>query len=160
MDESVEKLIEISETVYRSYAQKLLDRSLIDFNTGLPASVPSTIHSSMKSPPLTSATPQAIEEFSQRLVEELLETVVAPEPVANAASVEEEPTTRPVDSVAIIGGGVSGLYAAMMLAGNYGFKVDVIEASDRIGGRLYTHRFDNNATAPSGEWDYFVSLSY
>ncbi|EUC54418.1 flavin containing amine oxidase [Rhizoctonia solani AG-3 Rhs1AP] len=50
--------------------------------------------------------------------------------------------------VAVIGGGVSGLLIAMRL-GRF-CKVDVYEASDRLGGRLYTHKFPNG-----GQWDYF-----
>ncbi|KAF8597465.1 hypothetical protein BDV93DRAFT_406617, partial [Ceratobasidium sp. AG-I] len=32
---------------------------------------------------------------------------------------------------------------------------DIIEASDRIGGRLYTHTFNNSDGSPAGKWDYF-----
>jgi monoamine oxidase len=41
------------------------------------------------------------------------------------------------------------------------FKVDIYEASDRIGGRLYTRRLDGKSAigtpVPGGEYDYFVS---
>lgn len=66
---------------------------------------------------------------------------------------EDISDTCPVDKIAIVGAGVSGLYAAMMLGVNC--KVDVYEASDRIGGRLYTHQFEHG-----GKWDYFVSLVF
>ncbi|KAG8771087.1 hypothetical protein FRC12_003865 [Ceratobasidium sp. 428] len=66
----------------------------------------------------------------------------------------------PVKRVAIVGAGVAGLYAAMLLKGHdYEFPVDIYEASDRIGGRLYTHRFDRKSVigtpAPGKEYDYF-----
>ncbi|XP_072547892.1 L-amino-acid oxidase-like [Salminus brasiliensis] len=41
--------------------------------------------------------------------------------------------------VAIIGGGIAGLTAAKILE-DAGHKVTIIEASDRIGGRIQTHR--------------------
>ncbi|NLR91896.1 flavin monoamine oxidase family protein [Flammeovirga agarivorans] len=43
--------------------------------------------------------------------------------------------------VTIIGAGVAGLASAYELL-NLGHEVEVLEASDRIGGRIYTYRFD------------------
>jgi len=40
----------------------------------------------------------------------------------------------------IIGAGVAGLYTAMILK-ELGIQFDLLEASDRVGGRMYTHRF-------------------
>ncbi|KAG8793837.1 hypothetical protein FRC12_001467 [Ceratobasidium sp. 428] len=54
----------------------------------------------------------------------------------------------PLIRVAIVGSGCAGLYAAMMLQW-LGVEVDVFEASDRIGGRLFTHKFEG------GKWDYY-----
>lgn len=67
---------------------------------------------------------------------------------------------KPVKDVAIVGAGVAGLYAAMLLKEkNHEFNVHIYEASERIGGRLYTHRFENksaiNTPAKAGEYDYF-----
>ncbi|KAH7322242.1 hypothetical protein B0J17DRAFT_772804 [Rhizoctonia solani] len=56
--------------------------------------------------------------------------------------------TRRINKVAIVGCGVAGLRAAMMLGSN--FNVDVYESGKELGGRLFTHRFE-----PGGEWDYF-----
>lgn len=61
----------------------------------------------------------------------------------------------PITRVAIVGAGVAGLRAAMTL-GDW-FKVDVYDAADddRIGGRLYTHKFSGG-----GQYDYFVCTAY
>lgn len=44
--------------------------------------------------------------------------------------------------VGIIGAGMAGLYTAMILK-SLGLKYEILEASERIGGRVYTHRFTN-----------------
>ena len=41
--------------------------------------------------------------------------------------------------MAVVGGGPSGLIAAKILDGT-GFEVVVLEASDRVGGRIQTYR--------------------
>ena len=53
-------------------------------------------------------------------------------------------------SVAIIGAGVAGMTAARELLRS-GFNVTIFEASDRIGGRLYTLGNPNGATEPGME---------
>lgn len=55
--------------------------------------------------------------------------------------------------VGILGGGMAGLYAALMLA-SQGIPFQILEATDRIGGRCYTHYFEGG-----GEWDYYVCPS-
>ena len=52
--------------------------------------------------------------------------------------------------VGILGGGMAGLYAAMMLAQS-GTPFQIIEATERLGGRCYTYNFPGG-----GEWDYYV----
>jgi NADPH-dependent 2,4-dienoyl-CoA reductase/sulfur reductase-like enzyme len=55
--------------------------------------------------------------------------------------------------ICIIGAGVAGLYAAMML--DYlDLRYEVLEASERVGGRLFTKSLGNNA------YDYFVSIFF
>ncbi len=44
-------------------------------------------------------------------------------------------------SVIVIGGGVSGLAAASKLVQDGRFAVTLLEASDRIGGRVFTEEF-------------------
>ncbi|KIK66810.1 hypothetical protein GYMLUDRAFT_37919 [Collybiopsis luxurians FD-317 M1] len=43
-------------------------------------------------------------------------------------------------SVGIVGGGISGLYSALLLR-REGHNVHIFEASNRLGGRIYTHYF-------------------
>lgn len=63
--------------------------------------------------------------------------------------------------VGIIGGGVAGLYAAMILD-SLDIDYDIHEASGRVGGRIFTHRFDQAAWDKStpedpAYYDYYVS---
>lgn len=63
--------------------------------------------------------------------------------------------------VGIIGAGAAGLYAAMLLD-SLGIDYDIHEGSGRIGGRIYTYRFDqkkwDNATHIQPDYyDYYVS---
>ncbi|KAK7989772.1 meiotic recombination protein DMC1 [Apiospora arundinis] len=46
--------------------------------------------------------------------------------------------------VGIIGAGISGLYTALLLR-REGHTVTIFEAADRVGGRIYTHRFTPQA---------------
>lgn len=46
--------------------------------------------------------------------------------------------------VGIIGAGISGLYTGLLLR-REGHTVTIFEAADRVGGRIYTHRFTPQA---------------
>lgn len=46
-------------------------------------------------------------------------------------------------SVIVIGAGISGLSAALMLK-NAGYQVRILEASDRVGGRIQTYRYEKS----------------
>ncbi|KAI8284066.1 hypothetical protein K4K60_002228 [Colletotrichum sp. SAR11_57] len=61
--------------------------------------------------------------------------------------------------VGIIGAGAAGLYAAILLD-SLGIDYDIHEVSDRIGGRIYTYRFDqdtwaNSTSADPAYYDYY-----
>lgn len=59
--------------------------------------------------------------------------------------------------VGIIGAGAAGLYAAMLLD-SLDIDYDIYEASERVGGRIYTYRFSesDDPTDPA-YYDYYVS---
>ncbi|KAG9218552.1 hypothetical protein PLEOSDRAFT_1064574 [Pleurotus ostreatus PC15] len=56
--------------------------------------------------------------------------------------------------VGILGAGVGGLYAALILD-SLDIKYEIIEASERTGGRLYTHRFKRPDGSDGDKYDYY-----
>jgi monoamine oxidase len=54
-------------------------------------------------------------------------------------------------SVLIIGGGIAGLAAAKQLTQS-GYKVTILEARDRIGGRIHTAKLGGNAVDLGAQW--------
>ena len=64
---------------------------------------------------------------------------------------DPEPQERlPLSKVAVVGGGMAGLYVALALACRTSAPaVTLFEASTRVGGRIYTHRFSDE------EYQYF-----
>lgn len=62
-------------------------------------------------------------------------------------SLDEAMNTEEVDKtqfhVGIVGAGMAGLYTAMILK-TLAIPYEILEASNRIGGRVYTHRFSND----------------
>lgn len=63
--------------------------------------------------------------------------------------------------VGIIGAGAGGLYTALLLD-SLGIDYDLLEGSNRVGGRIFTHRFNKTAwlqSTPSDAdyYDYYVS---
>ncbi len=60
--------------------------------------------------------------------------------------------------VVVIGAGVAGLTAARLLAGA-GYNVVVLEARDRIGGRVHTDRSDGHVTDLGASWIHGVEHS-
>ena len=61
---------------------------------------------------------------------------------------------RTIDPVAIIGAGVAGLRVAMMLK-HLGIPYVVFEASERYGGRVYTHHFKKEEGESASSQNYF-----
>ncbi|SPO07083.1 uncharacterized protein DNG_09777 [Cephalotrichum gorgonifer] len=59
-------------------------------------------------------------------------------------------------TVGIIGGGAAGLYAALLLE-SLDIDYEILESSERIGGRIFTHRFNPTAWEASepGQPDYY-----
>ena len=55
-------------------------------------------------------------------------------------SIRDNDAGRPRKRVVVLGGGMAGLAAAYELT-RLGHEVEVLEASDRTGGRVWTHRF-------------------
>ncbi|RWS20046.1 hypothetical protein B4U80_12166, partial [Leptotrombidium deliense] len=45
--------------------------------------------------------------------------------------------------VGVVGAGIAGLYTALLLQ-ELGIDYEILEASEKIGGRLETHYFDKN----------------
>lgn len=69
-----------------------------------------------------------------------------PEPGGFRGIGPDEPISAPEEHrICIIGAGVTGLYIAMILdsLGIPGLEYDILEASNRTGGRLYTHYFSD-----------------
>ncbi|KAJ2916960.1 hypothetical protein MD484_g3434, partial [Candolleomyces efflorescens] len=58
--------------------------------------------------------------------------------------------------IGIVGAGAAGLYAAMILD-DLGIKYEILEGSDRPGGRILTHHFED-ASGDVKPWNYFVGL--
>ncbi|KAG8719775.1 hypothetical protein FRC09_010643 [Ceratobasidium sp. 395] len=85
---------------------------------------------------------------SQTIIDNYLKKLQFDTPLPPAGKPDTESRIPPVTRVAVIGGGVSGLQVAMRLS-KAGHKVDVFEATERTGGRLYTFHFGG------GEWNYF-----
>ncbi len=69
-------------------------------------------------------------------------------PPDNRGSSGDQPSRK----VCIVGGGVAGLYIAMILDSLKDFNVtyDILEANNRVGGRVYTHHF---STEPHDYYD-------
>ena len=91
-----------------------------------------------------------------------------PEPVGTAFSAEDatddadhrahpdhpdhfdEGGGQTADTVTVLGAGIAGLVTAYELE-QLGYRVEVLEGSDRLGGRIHTHRFGATPDAPFAE---------
>jgi monoamine oxidase len=88
-------------------------------------------------------------DFIQKVLENSMTVMLAPA-VLNACS------RPPIDkSVIVVGAGISGLAAAKMLK-DKGFQVTVLEAQDRVGGRLRSNRSLGFAFDEGASWIHGV----
>ena len=85
--------------------------------------------------------------------------------VLSCSDYPNHPTVRTPSStplkIGIIGAGAAGLYSAVLLD-SLGIDYDILEASDRVGGRIFTYRFNEtawDASTPDNPdyYDYYVS---
>ncbi|KZS88540.1 FAD/NAD(P)-binding domain-containing protein [Sistotremastrum niveocremeum HHB9708] len=76
--------------------------------------------------------------------------VSKPEVFSSVKAVGDE---APVPVVGIIGAGSAGLYTAMILQ-SLGIAYKILEASDRVGGRLFTYHFPGS-DQPEHKYDYY-----
>lgn len=90
-----------------------------------------------------------IEKFDDALHESILPvTTTAPEETSHLPKLSED-GYGPPGTVGILGAGVGGLYTALILD-SLNIKYEILEASDRTGGRLLTYNFPNGR-----EYDYY-----
>ncbi|KAJ6476931.1 L-amino acid oxidase [Mycena sanguinolenta] len=92
---------------------------------------------------LTEQGKQAIKDFLDRFIPPGETYPGLPPPYETPPALKDVP-------VGIIGAGASGLYIGMMLD-SLDIKYEIMEGSERIGGRLYTHKFPQN----SGKYQYY-----
>ncbi|KIK68736.1 hypothetical protein GYMLUDRAFT_256401 [Collybiopsis luxurians FD-317 M1] len=90
-------------------------------------------------------------QYGRRLVNQFIREHVGPPsrsiPRAAPTSIDLEK-----EPVGILGAGSAGLYTALILD-DLGIPFQIIEARDRVGGRLYTHTFPNQTGAPYNYFD-------
>lgn len=99
--------------------------------------------------------------IARAFIEHTLVKLSADIPFTPLAITEAQPASADADDgpICIIGAGTAGLYAAMILE-DLGLKYEILEASDHVGGRILTHRFNGDIgyDAPYNtpeRYDYF-----
>ena len=61
--------------------------------------------------------------------------------------------TTSQETVAVVGGGITGLFCAYFLAKNGRF-IHLFEAANRLGGRIHSVRLDKNNGKPGDDWKH------
>lgn len=64
---------------------------------------------------------------------------------------------KSLPKVGIVGAGTSGMYAALMLL-DLGIDCEILEADNRVGGRLFTHRFSDSKERGSAAWYDYIDM--
>ncbi|PPR01357.1 hypothetical protein CVT24_006311 [Panaeolus cyanescens] len=76
------------------------------------------------------------------------------EPQGGEDTTHERLSVPPWYRVGIIGAGAAGLRTAMLLQ-KLGIPYDILEASKRSGGRIFTYHFASDSKSPAGKHDYY-----
>ena len=91
---------------------------------------------------------QAAKAIVEKVISKHERIILQPHPGDETVSLPEDDENRAPRAgakICIVGAGSAGLYAAMLLD-TLGIEYDILEANtERIGGRLYTHRFNGEA---------------
>ncbi|KAG1742403.1 uncharacterized protein EDB91DRAFT_311129 [Suillus paluster] len=100
-----------------------------------------------------------VEDYHGDFLKKLPDDLAFPQLLAVSQSGSQPQTSQPpplprdghgeTGTVGILGAGVGGLYTALMLD-SLNIKYEILEASDRTGGRLFTYHFPNGK-----EYDYY-----
>ncbi|KAG8940728.1 hypothetical protein FRC00_012837, partial [Tulasnella sp. 408] len=109
--------VKLPRDIYAFYGQRILEEHLVE---KLPAEGGRPI------PMLTSA---SVDEAKAATAKDKIRRI----PFAPGPVIPERP-------IAILGAGMGGLYAAMILE-SLGIPFDILEATGRTGGRLFTYKF-------------------
>ena len=102
-------------------------------------------------PDITTTTDDIFAYFGRSIIQEYVSS--SPGGKREEAFMPLPPPAVTDEPVGILGAGVGGLYTALILQ-SLNISYEIIEASHRTGGRLFTHKFPDG-----GLYDYFVSFS-
>ncbi|KAG1873114.1 hypothetical protein F4604DRAFT_2011818 [Suillus subluteus] len=90
-----------------------------------------------------------IEDYDDTLLKNIPSLTMTPLEETSQLPVLPKHGYGPPGTVGILGAGVGGLYTALILD-SLNIKYEILEASDRTGGRLFTYNFPNG-----GKYDYY-----